>query len=244
MCQAQLDIYISTVIQIFYTYGICVVCQRFWRSQLWSHSLSLLDAPEIFHLKYPLHFWHNWSYSLHHNDLSGHYNAITPTKVPENPHNILFDTQSTSKLKELLFLLWECWTQIQNVVFTTYLWSDMCILPLELRAQRKYCYICSRGSALMIYLKLTQTHSKRFWEFIRALFVCEKKGDSKRLRTVIHCLLPKILESKDYFFFNQWRCKSKDNSVCSKPQSTGTTTGTVCSMHNIKSMFIFVTQYQ
>ena len=149
---------------------------------------------------YPLHFWHNWSYSLHRNNLSGHYNAITPTKVPENPHNILFDTQSTSKLKELLFLLWECGTQIQNVVFTTYLWSDMCILPLELRAQRKYCYICSRGSALMIYLKLTQTHSKRFWEFIRALFVCEKKGDSKRLRTVIHCLLPKILESKDYFF--------------------------------------------
>ena len=29
MCKAQLDIYISTVIQIFYTYGICVVCQRF-----------------------------------------------------------------------------------------------------------------------------------------------------------------------------------------------------------------------
>ena len=52
MCKAQFDIYISTVIQIFYTYGICVVCQRFWRSQLWSHSLSLLDAPEIFHLKY------------------------------------------------------------------------------------------------------------------------------------------------------------------------------------------------
>ena len=149
MCKAQLDISrVSIDTDILHVWDMCCVTlwQWFWMFQLWSHSLYLLVASEIFPLKYPLLFWHNWSYTRY---ITIIYlciiTFITPRKVAENSHNILFYTQSTSKLKELLlFLLWEWESQIQNAVFTAYLWCDMCIIVYSsTRAVYFYKLYCS-----------------------------------------------------------------------------------------------------